>query len=47
MAKLGRGKYSEVYRGVNLVTDRDVAIKILKPVKPFRLRRELCLLENV
>lgn len=29
--KLGRGKYSEVYEGINVNTDEKVVIKILKP----------------
>jgi len=31
--KVGRGKYSEVYKGVNVLTDQKVIIKILKPGK--------------
>jgi serine/threonine protein kinase len=31
--KVGRGKYSEVYKGVNILTDQRVIIKILKPGK--------------
>lgn len=31
---MGRGKYSEVYEGVNTQTDEKVVIKILKPGKP-------------
>lgn len=30
-AKLGRGRYSEVYRGVNLLNNESCVIKILKP----------------
>ena len=29
--KLGRGKYSEVYEGININNDEKVVIKILKP----------------
>jgi casein kinase II subunit alpha len=31
--KLGKGKYSEVYEGINVNTDKKVVIKILKPGK--------------
>ena len=32
-AKLGRGRYSEVYKGVNLLNNESCVIKILKPGK--------------
>ncbi len=31
--KLGRGRYSEVFKGVNLMDNREVVVKILKPGK--------------
>ena len=31
--KVGRGKYSEVFEGVNVVNNQTCIIKILKPVK--------------
>ena len=31
--KVGRGKYSEVFEGVNIVNNQKCIIKILKPVK--------------
>ena len=31
--KVGRGKYSEVYEGININNDQKVVIKVLKPVK--------------
>ena len=31
--KIGRGKYSEVYEGINVNNDQRVVIKVLKPVK--------------
>jgi casein kinase II subunit alpha len=31
--KIGRGKYSEVYEGININNDQKVVIKVLKPVK--------------
>ena len=33
MRKVGRGKYSEVFEGVNVVNNQTCIIKILKPVK--------------
>ena len=29
--KLGKGKYSEVFKGIKIDEDKEVAIKILKP----------------
>ena len=29
--KIGRGKYSEVYEGINTATNERIVIKILKP----------------
>jgi len=31
--KLGKGKYSEVYEGVDLRTNEKCVIKLLKPIK--------------
>lgn len=31
--KVGRGKYSEVFEGINVKTNQTCIIKILKPVK--------------
>ena len=31
--KVGRGKYSEVFEGVNIINTSKCVIKILKPVK--------------
>ena len=42
--KLGRGRYSEVFRGVDLLQNKDVVIKILKPVKKIKVRREIKIL---
>ena len=32
-SKLGRGRYSEVFKGVNLLNNAECVIKILKPGK--------------
>jgi casein kinase II subunit alpha len=54
--KLGRGKYSEVYEGVNVTNDKKVVIKILKPgkkqfsellVKKKKIKREIKILQNL
>lgn len=45
--KLGRGKYSEVFAGVNVKTDDATVIKILKPVKKKKIRREIKILQNL
>lgn len=39
--KIGRGKYSDVYLAVDCETDKDVVLKILRPVKKNRIRREV------
>ena len=44
---LGRGKYSEVFLGVNVVTNANVVIKILKPVKRKKIRREIKILQHI
>lgn len=55
-AKLGRGRYSEVYKGVNLLNNESCVIKILKPgkesffflcslVKRAKIKREIQVLE--
>jgi len=36
---VGRGKYSEVFEGVNIVNNQKCIIKILKPVKKKKARR--------
>ena len=45
--KLGRGKYSEVYEGINVTNDEKVVIKILKPVKKKKIKREIKILQNL
>ena len=45
--KVGRGKYSEVFEGVNVVNDEHCVIKILKPVKKKKIRREIKILQNL
>ena len=46
--KIGRGKYSEVFRAVCLVPQPQlVVIKVLKPIKKKKIKRELKILQNL
>eukprot|EP00316_Scyphosphaera_apsteinii_P020841 CAMPEP_0119309414 /NCGR_PEP_ID=MMETSP1333-20130426/15401_1 /TAXON_ID=418940 /ORGANISM="Scyphosphaera apsteinii, Strain RCC1455" /LENGTH=351 /DNA_ID=CAMNT_0007313381 /DNA_START=10 /DNA_END=1065 /DNA_ORIENTATION=- len=45
--KVGRGKYSEVFEGVNMTNNSKVVIKILKPVKKKKIKREIKILSNL
>eukprot|EP01119_Soliformovum_irregulare_P003467 TRINITY_DN1400_c0_g1_i2.p1 TRINITY_DN1400_c0_g1~~TRINITY_DN1400_c0_g1_i2.p1 ORF type:complete len:348 (+),score=49.27 TRINITY_DN1400_c0_g1_i2:197-1240(+) len=45
--KIGRGKYSEVFEGVNVTNTEKCVIKILKPVKKKKIRREIKILQNL
>ena len=45
--KIGRGKYSEVFSGTNLLNGQPCVLKVLKPVKEKRLAREILILMNV
>ena len=45
--KVGRGKYSEVYEGININNDQKVVIKVLKPVKKKKIKREIKILQNL
>lgn len=42
---LGKGKYSEVQKGVNLLTLEPVVLKVLKPTRPVRVCREIKILQ--
>jgi casein kinase II subunit alpha len=46
-AKLGRGKYSEVFKGTNTKTNKQCVIKVLKPVKKKKIKREISILQAV
>lgn len=55
-AKLGRGKYSEVFAGVNVKAQEGqhdphqlskIVVKILKPVKKTKIKREIKILQNL
>lgn len=45
--KIGRGKYSEVFAGVNVAENKKCVIKILKPVKKKKIKREVKILLNL
>lgn len=45
--ELGSGKYSIVYKGFNIKTEKPVVIKILKPIENKRINREVNILNNV
>ncbi|KAH7567510.1 hypothetical protein JRO89_XS07G0084200 [Xanthoceras sorbifolium] len=45
--KVGRGKYSEVFEGINITNDEKCIIKILKPVKKKKIKREIKILQNL
>ncbi|XP_022791716.1 casein kinase II subunit alpha-like [Stylophora pistillata] len=47
--KLGRGKYSEVFEAINVSSEEmeKVVVKILKPVKKKKIKREIKILENL
>jgi len=45
--KIGRGKYSEVFDGMNVVNNLPCVIKILKPVKKKKIKREIKILQNL
>ena len=47
MKKIGRGKYSEVFAGMNVVNNTKCVIKILKPVKKKKIKREIKILQNL
>jgi casein kinase II subunit alpha len=43
--KIGRGKYSEVFDGINARTQQPCVIKILKPVRTEKIKREISILQ--
>ena len=46
-ASVGRGKYSEVFEGININNDEKCVIKVLKPVKKKKIKREIKILQNL
>jgi casein kinase II subunit alpha len=47
VSKIGRGKYSEVFTGLNIVNNQPCVIKVLKPVKMKKIFREIKILQNL
>jgi casein kinase II subunit alpha len=45
--KIGRGKYSEAFEGLNLINNQRCVIKVLKPVKKKKIKREIKILQNL
>lgn len=46
--KIGRGKYSEVFEGIDCNNENStIAVKILKPVKKKKIKREICVLKTL
>jgi casein kinase II subunit alpha len=45
--KIGRGKYSEVFEGMNVTNEERCVVKILKPVKKKKIKREIKILQNL
>jgi casein kinase II subunit alpha len=46
-SSVGRGKYSEVFEGINVVNYQKCVIKVLKPVKKKKIKREIKILQNL
>ena len=44
-AKIGRGRFSEVYAGRNKINDNKIVIKILKPISNNKIKREILVLK--
>jgi casein kinase II subunit alpha len=45
--KIGRGKYCEAFEGFHVPSGKHVAVKLLKPVKKRKIKRELKILQNL
>jgi casein kinase II subunit alpha len=43
--KIGRGKYSDVFEGYQVDTGGKIVIKILKPVRKHKIKREIRILQ--
>lgn len=47
VAKIGRGKYLEVFEGINVLNLQPCVVKVLKPVKLKKIHREIKILQNL
>ena len=45
--KVGRGKYSEVFAGLNVLSSERCIIKVLKPVRSKKIKREVLILQDL
>ena len=45
--KLGRGKYSEVFLATNVASDSKCVVKVLKPIKKKKIKREVKILQSL
>lgn len=45
--KIGQGKYSLVFEGVHDIKEEPVVVKILKPIKKPKIKREIKILEHI
>jgi len=45
--KIGRGKYSEVFEGIDVEKNQKCVIKILKPIRKNKIKREIKILQNL
>jgi casein kinase II subunit alpha len=46
-SKIGRGRYSDVYQGLNIKSNEKVVLKILKPITKIKIIREICILKTL
>lgn len=44
---LGRGKYSDVFQGINITNNEKRVIKVLRPIKTKKIQREVKILTNL
>ena len=45
--RIGRGKYSEVFEGFDVQAKEKCVIKVLKPIKKRKIKREVSILKNL
>lgn len=45
LKKIGRGKYADIFAGLNIVSNEKVIIKALRPIKKRKVRREVKILK--
>lgn len=45
--KIGRGRYSHVFEGRNIKDKQPVAIKVLLPIKPSKIKREFHIMRQL